>query len=136
MTEATRRDLRDLFDLALRYNEELAQSSAYPIHTLLNEGCDLHLDVIPAIKEVIDRRHKGRNVSKISKFLYFEDAVRDWHQRRLSVERKKAEPARPPGDIHQKAKMAARTVRVFGIQDATAIRFLEGYEREHGEVRL
>ncbi len=132
-----RTDIRKLLDLAFLYNETLGESSSYEVHAWINDGCDLERDILPTVKAIIERRHKGRIVSKIDNWRYFTNAVRDATERRLAAERvqaKRTPAAADEGSVHRKAQMAARTVRTFGIKDAIAIRFLEAYEREYGPV--
>lgn len=130
-------NIRPVLDLAYLYNETLFRSSSYPVQMWIAEGCDLEKDILPTLKEVIDRRHKGRFVSKIDNFRYFTNAVYDARERRLAEQRaQERKQAAPPTDIHQRAKMAATTVRKFGIQDAVAKRFLSEYEATHGPVQL
>lgn len=132
-----RADISQVLDLLLAYNDDLAFADIQTARLWVNEGADIEKDILPTLKAVIERYHRRGRQGKIKTFSYFTNAVRDATERRRAGERVQAKrtPVHADADsVHRKARMAARTVRTFGIKDAIAIRFLEAYEREYGPV--
>lgn len=73
-------DISDIFDLALDYNPMLATADLGTVRMWCKEGCDVNLDILPAMKDVIKRR---QNKAKISTFSYFTNPVLAARDKRL-----------------------------------------------------
>lgn len=124
-------DLSGVIGLALAHNDMLATKDISTIYVWLGEGCDLDLDILPAMKEVIERRPKGK--SKISTFSYFSNPVRAARDKRLAlakVAETRAKPVEPKLLANAYAWKCDRGLYL----DDDKLAWLEQYEKENGKV--
>lgn len=94
-------DISKVIDLALDYNPMLATRDLSTIYAWVNSGCTVERDILPSMKEVIDRRHKMPNRDKINTFSYFTNIVLAARDKRLTapiVEQKTRQPSKQEAD--------------------------------------
>jgi hypothetical protein len=84
-------DISRIIDIALEYNPMLATADLSTPYMWCNAGCDIELDILPVMKEIMAKR-KDR---KIVTFSYFTNPVmasRDKRGVEARVERKPLDP--------------------------------------------
>lgn len=125
-------DLSKVFDLALEYNPNLATADLSTIRYWVSCGCDVELDILPTMSEVIKRRSKAK--SKISTFSYFTNPVMASHDKRklapkptLQLSKQDTDAAKAKALRWMKDKNIITTK--YGPQDFV---WLEQYEQKHG----
>lgn len=131
-----KKDISKAVELALAHNPSLAFKDLSTIHMWLEEGADMVLDILPCMKELI--KYKERRRQKIGSFSYFTKAIRTATDRRTIVASKTAEKTK-----EEKEALRARNVKWHKVRNLTTtsvglqdFRWLERYEKQHGEVIL
>lgn len=106
------------------------------IYAWINYGCDVELDILPAMAEIIKRRPP--NKPKINSFSYFSNAIYEAFAKRTIIKEKTAEPSQ-----EQKDNARAKNIKWHKVRNLTTIKiglkdfdWLERYEKQHGEVKL
>lgn len=125
-----------VIDFALEYNPSLALRDISTIYMWLNEGCEIDKDILPIMREITEKRAKGRK-DKITTFSYFTNSVRAARDKRLIApiaNDKLKVPSPEERDAHRAQNIrwhkdrGLTTARV-GTQDYD---WLERYEQTHG----
>lgn len=129
-------NISPVIDFALQYNPMLCTRDISTIFAWLNYGCDIELDILPTMKEIIKRR--SPNKTKINSFSYFSNAIYEAFAKRTVIADKIKEPSKEEKNaIRAKNvkwhKVRGLTTTRVGLQDFT---WLESYEKQHGEVIL
>jgi hypothetical protein len=84
-------DISKIIDLALEYNPMMATADLSTPYVWCNAGCDIELDILPVMKEIMAKR-KDR---KISTFSYFTNPImasRDKRGVEARLEKKPLDP--------------------------------------------
>lgn len=124
-------DFQLVFDRATELYPQLTPRNSSAIYGWLAAGADPVQDIIPTMERI----HKVKQ--DVGGFMYFTKAIEKAVQERRAASEiaKPEEPALAP-DEASKARMIARTVRVFGIRNSVNEKWLAEYEARHGEVML
>lgn len=131
-------DLQPVIDLAIAYNSNLAVADIQTPRMWVNEGCDIILNAVPAMSEVITWAKK--HGKRIGSYSYFTEPVRKARDKRLQevvTARKEASPEGEAEKQLQRAKKIAwardKQIKCVGIGPAD-FRWLEEFEQKHGRI--
>lgn len=90
-------EYKDIMDLAITYNPNMAASSTDYIRFWLQAGCDIDKDILPAMKMAMElARRRGQTIRS---FKYFDGWVLKAHDRRLQEEALAKKPPTPAETI-------------------------------------
>lgn len=122
-------DISKIIDLALDYNPMLATADISTPRMWVNAGCDIELDIIHVMENIMSRK-KG-----ISSFSYFTNPIMTARDKRKAVE---ATTQRPQSEKDAVRAKNMRWIIDTGI-NASAIspadyEWLEQYERKRAEA--
>lgn len=118
-------DIGKVIDLAMGYNPVLVMSGCGFVHMWINEGCDITLDIIPALEEIMKRK-KG-----ITTFKYFTNAVMDRKIKREVGEKIKL-PHQPTDEDKAKTYAWKRKRKLYLAPGEE--RLLNAYEVLNGSI--
>lgn len=127
-------DKTKAIDLLLAYNEAVFCTQSFTtIDGWINDGCDLEQDVLPWMREATTKFKDITSVSWFQKGVYRRKKERE--ERELVASRVAVKNAPPDAETEaRKAKMLAKTIRVFNVRRPDQIQWLAEYEAKHGRV--
>lgn len=128
-------DITKAVDLLLQYNSRHFEMNGnfHLIHMWVAEGCDMDRDILPAMKQIMDKKKDIKHVA------YFTQAVIRARDTRLEVEKAVAarkEQAVKGGGQAARMKSYAFMIRKLNRCMPQELRELEEYEKAHGPVAL
>jgi len=123
-------------DLLLAYNEAVFATQSFTfIDGWIADGCDYEHDILVWMREATTKWRDIPNVRWFEKGVYRRRKER--LERELVQQRVAARHA--PSDAEaeaRKAKMLAKTIRVFNVRRPDQIQWLAEYEAKHGRVEV
>ena len=124
-------DISPAVALLLDYSPKFAYADFSLIRMWMDEGADMEKDIVPAMRQCMDRRKDIKSLS------YFTAQVRKARDMRLDTENViRSRQACEPDAERRKARMVAKTLRVYKVADPTQERWLEAYEAKNGMVEV
>lgn len=129
-----RANLSPVISYLLEYNPQFAFKGDFQmLHMLVNEGCCLIKDILPAIKDICSR---NKNITSIA---YFRPAIYRRRDNRLLVEKAANEKLIKQDsaiDPYSRARIIAwKLSKKLHISERDE-QFLQEYEKKHGIISL